>query len=145
MTTIFTQNDIFFHLGQFLVLFSWFAQLYITFILFSVCDKSLDPRANWGKLNHTQIINYRWNILGGRGVSNSYFARCQKVQVNLCQKLFFLHNMERMCCVQKLFWISETISVHNMFSPGLSLEFSHIKLVIQWTISRPVVGYLMQK
>ena len=30
--------------------------------------------------------------------------------------------------------MSETISVHNMFSPGLSLEFSRIELVIQWTI-----------
>ena len=39
------------------------------------------------------------------------------MQVNLCQKLFFLHNMERTCCIQKLFWMSETISVHNMFSP----------------------------
>ena len=28
------------------------------------------------------------------------------------------------CCVQKLFWMSEKNSVHNMFSPGLSLEFS---------------------
>ena len=32
--------------------------------------------------------------------------------------------MGRTYCVQKLFWKSETISVHNMFSPGLSLEFS---------------------
>ena len=40
------------------------------------------------------------------------------VQVNLCQ------NMGRTCFVQKLFWMSETISVHNMFSPVLSLEFS---------------------
>ena len=45
------------------------------------------------------------------------------LQVNLCQKLFFLQNMGRTCCVQKLFWMSETISVHKMFSPGLSLEF----------------------
>ena len=51
------------------------------------------------------------------------------VQVNLCQKLFFLQNMGRTCCVQKLFSMSETISVHNMFSPGLSLEFSCIELV----------------
>ena len=29
-------------------------------------------------------------------------------------------NMGRTCCVQKLFWMSETISVHNMSSPGLS-------------------------
>ena len=34
------------------------------------------------------------------------------VQVNLCQKLFFSQNMGRTCCVQKLFWMSETISVH---------------------------------
>ena len=54
------------------------------------------------------------------------------VQVNLCQKLFFLQNMGRTCCVQKLFWMSETISVHNMFSSGLSLEFSCIELVNWW-------------
>ena len=40
-------------------------------------------------------------------------------------------NLGRTCCVQKLFWMSETISVHNMFSPGLSLEFSCIEFVIQ--------------
>ena len=62
------------------------------------------------------------------------------VQVNLCQKLFFLQNMGSTCCVQKLFWMSETISVHNMFSPGLSLEISCIELVIQWTICRHIVG-----
>ena len=56
----------------------------------------------------------------------------RSVQVNLCQKLLFLQNMGRTCCVQKLFWMSETISVPNMFSPGLSLEFSCIELVIQW-------------
>ena len=55
------------------------------------------------------------------------------VQVNLCQKLLFLKNMGRTCCVQ-MSEISETISVLNMFSPGLSLEFSCIELVIQWTI-----------
>ena len=38
----------------------------------------------------------------------------------------------------------ETISVHNMFSPGLSLEFLCIELVIQWTICRHNVGYLMK-
>ena len=46
------------------------------------------------------------------------------LEINLCQKLFFLQDMGRTCCVQKLFWLSETISVQNMFSPGLSLEFS---------------------
>ena len=34
--------------------------------------------------------------------------------------------------------MSETISVHNMFSPGLSLQFSRIELVIQWTICRHI-------
>ena len=63
-----------------------------------------------------------------------------RVQVNPCQKLFFLQNMGRICCVQKLFWMSGAISVHNMFFPGLSLEFSCIELVIQWTICRHIVG-----
>ena len=35
---------------------------------------------------------------------------------NLWQRLFFLQNMGRTCCVQKLFWMSETISVQNMYS-----------------------------
>ena len=56
------------------------------------------------------------------------------IQVNLCQKLFFLQNVGRTCCVKELIWMSEKISVHNMFSPVLSLEFSCIELVIQWTI-----------
>ena len=30
------------------------------------------------------------------------------VQVNLCQKLFYLQNMGRTCCVQKLIWMSQT-------------------------------------
>ena len=30
------------------------------------------------------------------------------IQVNLCQKLFFLQNMRRTCCVQKLFRMSKT-------------------------------------
>ena len=52
--------------------------------------------------------------------------------------------MGRKCCVQKLLWTSETISVLNMFSPCLSLEFSCIELVIQWTICRHILGLLMQ-
>ena len=30
-------------------------------------------------------------------------------------------NLGRTCCVQKLFWMSETISVHNMFSSRFEL------------------------
>ena len=40
----------------------------------------------------------------------------ESIQVNLCKKLFFLQNMGRTGCVQKLFWMSKTISVHNEFS-----------------------------
>ena len=50
------------------------------------------------------------------------------VQVNLCQKLFFLQNMGRTCCVQKLFWMAKTISVHNMFSPC-----SELGIFMYWT------------
>ena len=34
---------------------------------------------------------------------------------------------------------------NNMFSPGLTLEFSRIELVIQWTICCHIVRQLMQK
>ena len=40
-----------------------------------------------------------------------------QIQVNLCQKLLFLQNMRRTCCVQKLFLTFRTIFLHNMFSP----------------------------
>ena len=80
------------------------------------------------------------NILSCPFLNSYVWIYLSQVQVNLCQKLFFLQNMWRTCCVQKLFWMSETISVHNMFSPGLSLEFSCIELVIQWTICRHIVG-----
>ena len=59
-----------------------------------------------------------------------------EIQVNLCQKLLFLHQLTHnmatdcslnyefsTCCVHKLFWMSKknthqkTICVHNMFSP----------------------------
>ena len=59
---------------------------------------------------------------------------------SLSEALFFLQNMGRTCCVQNLFWMSKPISVNNMFSPGLSLEFSCIELVIQWTICCHIVG-----
>ena len=41
--------------------------------------------------------------------------------------------------------MSEAISVHYMFSPGLSLEFSCLELVIQWTICRHIVGLVDAK
>ena len=58
---------------------------------------------------------------------------------SLSKALLFAEHGENMLC-KKLFLMSETISVHNMFSPGLSLEFSCIELVIQWTICHHIVG-----
>ena len=72
-------------------------------------------------------------------------VRNYKVQTgkSLSEALLFAEHGENMLCT-KMFWMSETISVHNMFSPGLRLEFSCIELAIQWTISRHIVGQLMQ-
>ena len=54
------------------------------------------------------------------------------VQLNLCQKLLFLQNMGRTCCVHELFWMSiqklKTIYVHNMFS-----TCSKLVLFMYWT------------
>ena len=70
------------------------------------------------------------NGLQVQHVRSFLICSCKQVQVNLCQKLLFLQNMRRTYCVQKLFLMSDTISVHNMFSPSLSLEFSCIDLAI---------------
>ena len=51
----------------------------------------------------------------------------KSVQVNLCQKLFFLQNMGRTCCSECQTQFLYTICAR----PGLSLEFSCIELVIQ--------------
>ena len=61
---------------------------------------------------------------------------------SLSEALLFAEHGENMLCTKihsVLFCVSETISVHNMFSPGLSLEFSCIELVIQLTICRHIV------
>ena len=49
---------------------------------------------------------------------------------SLSEALLFAEHGENMLCT-KIVRMSETISVHNMFSPVLSLEFSCIELVIQ--------------
>ena len=61
------------------------------------------------------------------------------VQVNLCQKLFYLKIMGRTFCVQKLFWMSETISVHTFSIQVwawnfhvLNLKFNGQSVVILW-------------
>ena len=75
---------------------------------------------------------------------------CFATGKSLPEILFFAEheeNMRRTWSVQKLFWMSETISLHDMFSTGLSLEFSCIELVsnsmnnlLSW-----YCGLLMQK
>ena len=77
-----------------------------------------------------------------RHQQNKFETAWEELQVNLCQKLLFLHqlthnmtsdcslnskfntymkipssNLRRTCCVQKLFLTFRTIFVHNMFSP----------------------------
>ena len=59
--------------------------------------------------------------------------------INLCQKLSFLEKL-LFTYINCKYWMSETISVHNMFSPGLSLELSYIEFVIHWTVSCHIVG-----
>ena len=43
-------------------------------------------------------------------------------------KALFLQNMGRTFCVHKLFWVSKTISVHNMFYPC-----SELRIFMYWT------------
>ena len=45
------------------------------------------------------IGRYGVRVPGSRSIVRVSIA----VQANLCQKLFFLQNMRRTCCVQKLF------------------------------------------
>ena len=82
------------------------------------------------------------------------------VQVNLCQKLLFLHqlthnmttdcslnykfntwksqaqNMGRTCCVQKLFLTFRTFSVHNMFFPCSAKIRASDKDLPVWTLTK---------
>ena len=47
---------------------------------------------------------------------------------SLSEALLFAEYGENICCVQKLFWMSKTISVHNMFSKS-----SELKIFMNWT------------
>ena len=103
-------------------------------------SKPFLARINREMQNNLQQIGAFKKIKVKKKNCASRFSWTIFLQVNLFQKLFFLQNMGRTCCVQKLFWMSETISVYNMLSPCLSLEFSCIELVIQWTICLHIVG-----
>ena len=72
-------------------------------------------------------------------MGNGLYLGLKLIQVtgkSLSEALFFC----RTCCVEKLIWLSETIFVYNIFSPGLSLEFSYTELEIKWTTSGHIVG-----
>ena len=84
---------------------------------------------------YVQRFEYWWRQRRGRWSSlrwgqSSLRGRWQplSIQVNLCQKLLFLQNMGRTCCVHKLFWISKTIFLHSMFSPC-----SELGIFMYWT------------
>ena len=84
-----------------------------------------------------------------------------QVQVNLCQKLLFLHqlthnmttdcslkipsrNLGRTCCVQKLFLTFRTIFVHNMFSPcSAKRRASDKDLPVKGSISAIFVSFFL--
>ena len=65
---------------------------------------------------YQKVLLYN-KVLGGAGKS-------------LSEAFLFAEHGENMLCT-KIVCMSETISAHNMFSPGLSLEFLCIELVIQ--------------
>ena len=79
----------------------------------------------WDVINECIILSFciRVNI----SLSILLYKYLQ-IQVNLCQRLLFLQNIGRTCCVHKLFWMSKSISVHNMFSPC-----SELGIFTYWT------------
>ena len=61
-----------------------------------------------------------------------YSVQLQNITIkSLSEALLFVEHGENMLSTKNILNVSETISVQNMFSPGLSLEFSYIELVIQ--------------
>ena len=127
----------------------------IEYFSFVFSDKTLldvTGRSSRGKLFMIYPRSFSSSSLSEANKRSTITVKVGKtVQINLCQKLLFLHqlnlnmttnsspnymkipssNLGRACCVQKLFLTFRTIFVHNMFSPGFSLEFLCIELVIQ--------------
>ena len=79
----------------------------------------------WDVINECIILSFciRVNI----SLSILLYKYLQ-IHVNLCQRLLFLQNIGRTCCVHKLFWMSKSISVHNMLSPC-----SELGIFMYWT------------
>ena len=67
-------------------------------------------------------IHEYYSYFLGPGIKDKY--NCLIQVKYLSEALLFAEHEENMLCPKKLLWMSETISVHNMFSPRLNLEFS---------------------
>ena len=76
----------------------------------------------------TKIFYAFWVTTWNQDLWWMFFKQNFHLQVNLCQKLLFLQNMGRTCFVHKMFWMSKSINVHNMFSPC-----SELGLFTYWT------------
>ena len=104
-------------------------------LLFSAIDEvGKYSRVSLLNLHHVLLNAWKcielWGLLTLDKMATKYF----RVEVNLCQKLFFLQNMGRTCYVQKLFWMSETISVRNipierLFAYDLSIDSTETKYI----------------
>ena len=101
-----------------------------------------------------QASVYRLNILREFILFTIISNNLNSLQVNLCQKLLFLHqlthrlfielqvqymkmqssNLGRTCCVKKLFLTFRTIFVHNMFSPCSAKRRDSDKDLPVWTV-----------
>jgi hypothetical protein len=60
-------------------------------------QKRQSPDQNEDKINSETIEAFK------KALNLHEIVEMQKIQVNLCQKLFFLQKMGRTCCVQKFF------------------------------------------
>ena len=61
-----------------------------------------------------QLLPTYWAVIY---IPSYVLTKCEhrNIQVNLCQKLFFLQNMGRTCSVQRLFWITVGGIAHICF------------------------------
>ena len=64
----------------------------------------------------------------------------QNTGKSLSEALLFAEHGENMLCTKIVLNVRNDFCINNIFSPGLSLEFSCIELVIQWTICCHIVG-----
>ena len=83
--------------------------------------RNFERKRNWKHYNSSE-----WNIL---------FGTCK----SLSEALLFAEHEENMLCTKIVLNVRNNF-LHNMFSSGLSLEFSCHELVIQWTICHYIVG-----